>query len=412
MEFTVFYAWQNDRPGKTTRYLIRDALQDAIRTIVADATIDDCPRLDSDTRDVTGTPAIAETIFEKIRTCGVFVADVTFVTTIESDEGPTEPKLIPNPNVLVELGYAAAAIGWERIVCVMNTAFGPPDRQIFDLSHRRRPIQYDLLNDTPGKRKPARLDLAQRFEEAIRAIVDAGHLDDMTHDPGESRWSSRLLSELIDLQIMTDEFEERMLEPWLDEAQYTCKSAATTFRELACSPAAQQGFIADIHLLAEVCDEMANDVRRMHLGSGPQLKEVSQRLGQNAEALFKRVLQEATVSGESQAAAKNEIIQSARRLADIALRLNAYLDNGRIDELKDEITGIAGEVLRFTYYPVNFLNDQERHALRSCSRNLHLLDTVRLYMDGGQSEQALVDRVKAGIDQFNTLLADPVLSNP
>ena len=30
----------------------------------------------------------------------------------------------PNPNVLLELGYAAASIGSNRVILVQNTAFG------------------------------------------------------------------------------------------------------------------------------------------------------------------------------------------------------------------------------------------------------------------------------------------------
>ena len=30
----------------------------------------------------------------------------------------------PNPNVFLELGYAAASIGWNRLILVQNTAFG------------------------------------------------------------------------------------------------------------------------------------------------------------------------------------------------------------------------------------------------------------------------------------------------
>jgi hypothetical protein len=130
MDFTIFYAWQSDRDQKTHRFLIRDAANEAIKRIGRDGSIDDSPRLDHDTQDVPGTPEIANSIYKKIQDSGVFLADLTFVGTT----GPIESrkKLLPNPNVLLELGYAARSIGWERIVCVMNTAFGPPEELIFD----------------------------------------------------------------------------------------------------------------------------------------------------------------------------------------------------------------------------------------------------------------------------------------
>ena len=60
MDFTVFYAWQSDRPQNTHRYLIRDAAREAVKHIGRDADISFW--LDHDTKDVPGTPEIAGTI--------------------------------------------------------------------------------------------------------------------------------------------------------------------------------------------------------------------------------------------------------------------------------------------------------------------------------------------------------------
>jgi hypothetical protein len=49
-------------------------------------------------------------------------------------------RSIPNPNILIELGYAVAKKGWERIICVMNQQYGGPSKLPFDLQHRRWPI--------------------------------------------------------------------------------------------------------------------------------------------------------------------------------------------------------------------------------------------------------------------------------
>ena len=142
MDFTIFYAWQSDRIQKTHRYLIRDAANEAVKRIGKDAEIEDSPRLDHDTQDVSGTPEIAGTIYRKIQDSGIFLADLTFVGSTDLLEN--RRKLLPNPNVTLELGYAARSVGWERIICVMNTAFGPAEELIFDLRHRRWPICYKL----------------------------------------------------------------------------------------------------------------------------------------------------------------------------------------------------------------------------------------------------------------------------
>ena len=79
---------------------------------------------DRDTQGVFGSPDIVETIFSKIDDCDIFVADVSAVTTypvLDSEGIPTDRiKATPNPNVLLELGYAVRVLGWENVICIMN----------------------------------------------------------------------------------------------------------------------------------------------------------------------------------------------------------------------------------------------------------------------------------------------------
>lgn len=102
-------------------------------------------RLDHDTKDETGTPDIPYVICEKISSSAIMVADVTLVGSTSAG------KKLPNPNVMVELGYGAHCLNWERIILVMNSDFGPPDELPFDLRHRRFPICYRLDASKDGK---------------------------------------------------------------------------------------------------------------------------------------------------------------------------------------------------------------------------------------------------------------------
>ena len=115
---TVFYSWQSDLPNSTNRGFIGDCLERAIKELKADPSLTVDPCLDRDTQNVPGSPDIASTIFDKIDKCGLFVCDVSIVNH-NSSERP-----MPNPNVLIELGYAVKTLGWSRIVCIFNTAFG------------------------------------------------------------------------------------------------------------------------------------------------------------------------------------------------------------------------------------------------------------------------------------------------
>src|SRR5262245_32075150 len=100
-DFTLFYAWQSDTLQKANHYLIREALREPLTQLSAAGIVEDSTRIDHDTMGVAGTPEVAGTIFDKIKDAGLFLADVTFIGKSASGE------LLPNPNVLVELGFAA-----------------------------------------------------------------------------------------------------------------------------------------------------------------------------------------------------------------------------------------------------------------------------------------------------------------
>src|SRR5262245_60249296 len=115
---TVFYSWQSDSPNSVNRGFIADCLERALKEVRVDEELRLDPCLDRDTSGVPGSPDIAATIFEKIGAADIFVADVTFINP------PGSKRRTPNPNVMVELGYAAARLGWDRIICVFNRASG------------------------------------------------------------------------------------------------------------------------------------------------------------------------------------------------------------------------------------------------------------------------------------------------
>jgi hypothetical protein len=126
--------------------------------------------VDRDTKNVPGTPAIFETIMAKIAAASVFVADLSFVGE-RSDGRPT-----PNPNVLIEYGYALAGPGSERIVAVLNDIYGKPTNVNlpFNLAHMRFPITYTLAeNASEEERKAARIALTKSLEGALRTIFES-----------------------------------------------------------------------------------------------------------------------------------------------------------------------------------------------------------------------------------------------
>lgn len=161
MEKTIFYSWQSDLPNNKCRGFIQSCIEMAVADIQRERVHLEVA-IDRDTQHVTGTPDIAEAIFSKIDQSHIFIADISIINSEATG------RKTPNPNVLVELGYAAKTIGWSNIICVFNGEFGEIEDLPFDLRFRR-PLIYKI-DDTSNKVED-RKQLATQMLEAIRAII-------------------------------------------------------------------------------------------------------------------------------------------------------------------------------------------------------------------------------------------------
>ncbi len=128
---TVFFSWQNDK--NNNRYQYRNDIEKAIKLL--NSTQNDYQfKYDEATRNTSGCPDISSTLFKKIKSCDIFIADVSKV--LELKKNSTVVKHIPNPNVMIELGYALALKPDEKIILIHDNeseiALLP-----FDINHRR-----------------------------------------------------------------------------------------------------------------------------------------------------------------------------------------------------------------------------------------------------------------------------------
>ncbi len=164
--FSIFYSWQSDLPNATNRQAIRSALRTAFSAV---ETKNQGLRIELDeaTRGEAGSPSIPHTILEKIKTCDAFVCDITTINALAD----LKDRRTPNPNVLFELGYAVAHIGWGRIVMLFNEEFGTIKSDVpFDISTHRIGI-YRLTLEKP-KDKAAIKHLSDLTIDAISVIID------------------------------------------------------------------------------------------------------------------------------------------------------------------------------------------------------------------------------------------------
>lgn len=139
---TIFYSWQNDLPAKTHRYFLDKCIRAAIKSLKREVSI--YTEYDRDTLGLMGSPDITDSIFKKIEKSGLFICDVSIINS------ETNNKKTPNPNVLIELGYAASKLGWEQIICFFDINSGKIEELPFDLRQKRI---TPFNPDAPDERK-------------------------------------------------------------------------------------------------------------------------------------------------------------------------------------------------------------------------------------------------------------------
>jgi hypothetical protein len=168
MNDTVFWSWQNDLTPKTNRSFLREAIAIAVDRVSAELDVEDVERLelDHDTKASPGMTDISQTILTKIANASVMIADVTPIG--ETSAG----KALPNPNVMVELGYGLHSLGFERIIAILNTASGYGVEDLpFDIRHRRI-LTYELSHTaTKDQFKAVRESLVKQLASAIQLNI-------------------------------------------------------------------------------------------------------------------------------------------------------------------------------------------------------------------------------------------------
>ena len=120
--------------------------------------------IEQDTRGSNGSADIPHTLFEKIENADIFIGDVSIINSNMEQERKT-----PNPNVMIELGYAASRLGWDRVISVCNLKFGKCEDSPFDIRHRRI-IAYDTTNSISDAKKTLTNILYRTIKQIVGSL--------------------------------------------------------------------------------------------------------------------------------------------------------------------------------------------------------------------------------------------------
>lgn len=121
----LFFSWQSDI--KRNHENIRDALVMACDTIKKEGEFN--IKYTESTWERSGSPIIEKIVMEKAKDCDIFVADLTPIAT-------TTQKSLPNPNVMLELGFAKSSLVDDAIL-LLYTGCIKTETMPFDINHQR-----------------------------------------------------------------------------------------------------------------------------------------------------------------------------------------------------------------------------------------------------------------------------------
>lgn len=378
-------------PNSTNRGFIEDCLGRVVKELKADEELELDPCLDRDTAGVPGSPDIANTIFDKIRRADIFVGDVSFIN------GEVAGRRTPNPNVLVELGYAAGCLGWDRIICVFNRSTGEINDLPFDI-RQRRVRGYELRE---GQEKAD--------QRKILVAVLKGDIADILHAPEKAEAEelqgllASLAPELIEVIVAGDELEERSINPWLDAMRYGFSHRAGVLRHAATTEVAiRNGMQPDLDALADTLDEAAT--LQLYMGNWEELEALVRRAVEQAVAFKQARIDVLPLDDASLDQVRETLVTTQRKLAGLAARAEDMANRGRLDDLMREPSRLGHDLLRVGHFQIDRLKPGLAEASRKLGRELHLIETARIVCDGGASVRAVVERIRSASETMTQLV--------
>lgn len=398
---TVFYSWQSDLPGNTNRNFIEDALDKALKALQKDPGVYQPPReVDKDTAGVAGSPHIAETIFDKIDAASACVFDVSI--GLRSDPTAGRARASPNPNVLVELGYALKAHPDARVIMVMSAQTGRPEELPFDLRFRRV-LQYDPV-EIDGTRSAAKAELVKDLVAAFKATF--AHNEAHRYTWEEAEFFIVLYNNARAFLNLRAEFKDRQIRPYSEMFRSECACVAGGLRELANVDAAhaRPDTLALMEKVCEGLDEIVSIGQVLTRGSYDGYVATIERTANDASGLLDAAKAgvRQRIGVEDFAAAKRQVARGVLSEFERFKAAVAKKDATHFKSIRQRLESVGIEVLRVAAN-LEIMDDEDAKALRAAGHVLHVAASEQNQEIGFREEEELVRRLGSVLEPLNKL---------
>lgn len=384
---TVFYSWQSDLPGNTNRGFIETALKKALDDLKKDPDVEESPReLTKDTLGIPGSPDIVNVILSKIRAAEVCVFDVSIVAE-------NKVRKLPNPNVMIELGYALRHHPFQKIIMVFNTETGDLKDLPFDLGFKRA-LTYHAPAGEGVDRSAARAELAGKLTAQLKLVFEHNEANRFT--PSEVEFFNAIYDNARVFLNDHAELEDRNLWMHFNMLRDQAGSIGGRLRDLATDNVAQQhpGIGDDLKACAGKLDAVKAWLPRM---GGHAYQEFVMAMEEAAEAA-RTLLEKATPAVRQKFAnadASPNKSKLARQARDQFERLKTAVeqkDSTHLAAIREALEGTGLNMLRLVAV-LEVLGDADAGYFRPAAHVLHIAAIEKSQVIGYREEEELIERL-------------------
>lgn len=233
-------------------------------------------------------------------------------------------------------------------------------------------------------------------DEVVEAVLAWDRMRRDADKPSpENEYMSSLTGLLVDIIVRASEIEVRDYGNGLDETRYYLDVHARQLRELvAQTPEECSATIAPLRSLADQLDIVAH--QELTLGSGfPEMNAAAVTAVEQARSIAADFLKPEFFNPQTRAGLDADVATIVRRHDDLTDRIDALVARYKLDELRSD-AGSNGLMLCKVGAFLAILGDAERGAaFDAIGARLREIEVRETYMDGGRSQQAIIDDLRA-----------------
>lgn len=270
----------------------------------------------------------------------------------------------------------------EKVVMVVGVPRGSQPMYY----HANIPYVRHLTSSRPADPQEIIDHVLGRYSTLVQPQLVGGA---QTQEDEIDAWVGELANALLPVLIYSEEIEPRLIDPWLTMWMAEYKGAAESLRELLLGGNAPSDAKSVIESLIPKLEKISRF--RMYIGCGQELVGLASEAANDARKLWHHHV-DPNLAGNREELLRTVVKRAGAKLEDLCARGRDLLFSGESGEFQSAVSSIGREVLRVAYLALGTAN--VAHApLFLAARGLHLIETVRLYLDGGQSQERLLSSV-------------------